>query len=148
MKVIFIQDVPRVAKAGDVKEVAKGYARNYLIPRKLAVTATESEMKKLATHNYAESQRQERTESEFRELAGQIENLELTLAVKVGAEDKVYGSITSGHIAEELARETGHDIDKRKIEIGEPIKKLGDYDISIHFAKDIIAKLKLTVTGE
>ncbi|MFC1951398.1 50S ribosomal protein L9 [Chloroflexota bacterium] len=148
MKVIFIQDVPKVANANEVKEVADGYARNFLIPRKLAVVATASEMKKLATHNYAQSQRQERTDSELKELAEQIEKLTLNLAVKVGAEDKIYGAITSSHIAEELAKATGHDIDKRKIEITEPIKKLGDYEISIHFAKDIIAKLKLTVTGE
>ena len=148
MKVIFIQNVANVAKAGELKDVASGYARNYLIPKKLAVAATPAEMKKMETYKQAESQRQERTEADLKELAEQIEKLTLNLAVKVGAEDKVYGSVTTGHIAEELAKATGHDVDKRKIEIAEPIKKLGDYEISIHFAKDIIAKLKLTVTGE
>lgn len=148
MKVIFIADVTGVAKAGQLKEVANGYARNYLIPKKLAVVATAAEMKKLETYREAESQRQERTEADLKELANQIEQITLSLTVKVGTDDKVYGSITTAHIAEELAKATGHDIDKRKIEIADPIKKVGDYEISIHFAKDIIAKLKLIVAGE
>ena len=145
MKVIFIQDVANVAKAGQLKDVANGYARNYLIPRKMAVVATPAEMKKLETYKQAESQRQERTDSEFQELADQIEKLTLNMALKVGVNNRVYGSITTSHIADELGKVTGHEIDKKKVELEEPIKKLGDYEVAIHFAKDIIAKVRLSV---
>jgi len=145
MKVIFIEDVANVAKAGQLKEVANGYARNYLIPKKLAIVATPAEMKKMETHNYAEAQRQERADSEFADLADQIGQLTLNLALKVGVNNRVYGSITAAHIADELAKLTGHEIDKKKIELADPIKKLGDYEVGIHFAKDIIAKVKISV---
>jgi len=145
MKVIFIEDVANVAKAGQLKEVANGYARNYLIPKKLAIVATPAEMKKMETHNYAEAQRQERADSEFADLADQIGQLTLNLALKVGVNNRVYGSITAAHIADELAKLTGREIDKKKIELADPIKKLGDYEVSIHFAKDIIAKVKISV---
>ena len=88
MKVIFTQDVDNVSKAGQVKEVASGYAKNYLIPRKLAVVATPAELKKLDARNQALSQQQERTDSELQELADQIAKLDLTLKVKVGKEGK------------------------------------------------------------
>jgi large subunit ribosomal protein L9 len=145
MKVIFIEDVANVAKAGQLKEVANGYARNFLLPKKLAVVATAAEMKKLETYKQAESQRQERTDSEFTELADEIEKLTLNLQLKVGVNNRVYGSITAAHIADELAKVTGHEIDKKKVELEDPIKKLGDYEVSIHFAKDIIAKVKISV---
>jgi len=145
MKVIFIADVANVAKVGQLKEVANGYARNYLIPRKLAVVATPAEMKKMQTHNYAEAQRQERSDSEFKDLADEIEKLTLNMQLKVGVNNRVYGSITASHIADELAKLTGHEIDKKKVELTDPIKKLGDYEVSIHFAKDIIAKVKVSV---
>jgi len=145
MKVIFIQDVANVAKAGQLKEVANGYARNFLLPKKLAVVATAAEMKKLESYKQAESQRQERSDSEFTELANEIEKLTLNLQLKVGVNNRVYGSITAAHIADELAKLTGHEIDKKKVELEDPIKKLGDYEVSIHFAKDIIAKVKVNV---
>jgi large subunit ribosomal protein L9 len=148
MKVIFSEDVANVAKAGQLKDVANGFARNYLIPKKLAVVATESEMKKLQTQNTAEAQRQERFDSELTGLADQVEQLTLNLQLKVGVNNRVYGSITTSHIADELAKVTGHEIDKKKVELIDPIKKLGDYEVGIHFSKDIIAKVKLTITGK
>ncbi len=94
MKVIFSEDVANVAKAGQLKDVANGFARNYLIPKKLAVVATESEMKKLQTQNTAEAQRQERFDSELTGLADQVEQLTLNLQLKVGVNNRVYGSTT------------------------------------------------------
>jgi len=148
MKVIFTQDVANVANAGQLKEVANGYARNFLLPKKLAVVATPAEMKKLETQNNAATQRQERSDSDLTTLTDEIEQLTLNLQLKVGVNNRVYGSITTSHIAEELTKITGHEIDKRKVELADPIKKLGDHDVGIHFSKDIIAKVKLTVTGK
>jgi large subunit ribosomal protein L9 len=145
MKVIFLQDVPRVAQAGQIKEVADGYARNYLIPRKLAalaqtqaVSQVESKVKKLEI----------RLTAEMQELAGQIEGKEISLKAKAGAKDKLYGSITSADIAAELKNVTGLEIDKRKIELEEPIRQLGSYEITLKLGKDIAPKIKVTVTEE
>jgi large subunit ribosomal protein L9 len=145
MKVIFLQDVPQVAQAGQIKEVADGYARNYLIPRKLAalaqsqaVSQVESKVKKMEIHLTAE----------MTKLASQIDGKEVNLKAKAGAKDKLYGSITSADIAAELQSATGLEIDKRKIELAEPIRQLGSYEITLKLGKDIAPKIKVTVTEE
>jgi len=145
MKVIFLQDVPQVAQAGQVKEVADGYARNYLIPRKLAalaqphsVSQIEIKAKKVEAHLTAELQ----------ELAGQIEGKEVGLKAKAGAKEKLYGSITSADIAAELKKVTGLEIDKRKIDLEEPIRQLGSYEVAVKLGKDIMPKIRVTVTEE
>ena len=145
MKVIFLQDVPQVAQAGQIKEVADGYARNYLIPRKLAalaqsqaVSQVESKVKKLEI----------RLTAEMQEVASQLEGKEISLKAKAGAKDKLYGSITSADIAAELKNVTGLEIDKRKIELEEPIRQLGSYEITLKLGKDIAPKIKVTVTEE
>lgn len=145
MKVIFLQDVPHVAQAGQIKEVADGYARNYLIPRKLAalaqshaVSQVESKVKKLEV----------RLTAEMQEVAGKLEGKEFSLKAKAGAKDKLYGSITSADIAAELQSVTGLEIDKRKIELAEPIRQLGSYEITLKLGKDIAPKIKVTVTEE
>jgi len=145
MKVIFLQDVPQVAQAGQIKEVADGYARNYLIPRKLAalaqsqaVSQVEGKVKKLEI----------RLTAELQEVAGQLEGKEISLQAKAGAKDKLYGSITSADIAAELQSATGLEIDKRKIELEEPIRQLGSYEIALKLGKDIAPKIKVTVTEE
>jgi len=145
MKVIFLQDVPQVAQAGQVKEVADGYARNYLIPRKLAtlaqphsVSQIEIKAKKVEAHLTAELQ----------ELAGQLEGKEVSLKAKAGAKEKLYGSITSADIAAELKNVTGLEIDKRKIELEEPIRQLGSYQVAVKLGKDITPTIRVTVTEE
>ena len=148
MKVIFVKDVAKVANAGEVKEVANGYGRNFLIPQKYAVLATAAEVKKLEVHNYAEAQRQGRSDEDIKSLAETIEQTSLTLKLKVGVNNRVYGSITTAHIAEELNKLTGYEIDKRKIELTEPIRKLGSYDVPIVLAKDVVPKVKVIVEGK
>jgi large subunit ribosomal protein L9 len=145
MKVIFLEDVPNVARPGDVKEVSDGYGRNFLIPRKLAVLATDDELKKLKEHRTYEKQREARTESELKILAEAINKTILTVTAKSGTDGKLYGSITTAHIAEDLGKVTGYKIDKRKIELIEPIKQLGDYQVKIGVAKDINALVKIVV---
>ena len=146
MRVIFLEDVPNVARAGDIKEVANGYGRNYLIPQKLARLATSS-----AT-NLPEIQRQLATRNQTKEalvkLANQLEGREVTLKARVGAKDRLYGSITSADIAAELQESAGVAIDKRKIELAEPIRQLGSYEVVIRLTKDIVPTIKVTVTAE
>jgi large subunit ribosomal protein L9 len=145
MKVIFLQDVPQLAQAGQIKEVADGYARNYLIPRKLAalarpqaVSQIEIKAKKMEAHLAAELQ----------ELAGQLEGKEVSLKAKAGAKEKLYGSITSADIAAGLKKVTGLEIDKRKIGLEEPIRQLGSYEVAIKLGKDIMPTIRVNVTEE
>ena len=144
MKVIFLQDVPNVAKAGEIKEVAAGYGRNFLIPRKLAMLADSQVLSQIKTGGKPEAQRN----IELSELAGQVEGKEVSLKARVGARERLYGSITTADIAAELEQSAGLVIDKRKIELDEPIRKLGSYDVSIRLAKDIVPKIRVTVTEE
>ena len=145
MKVIFLQDVPNVAQTGQVKEVADGYARNYLIPRKLAAMAQPQAVSQIEART---KKMEARLTGELTELAGQLEGKEVSLKAKAGAKEKLYGSITSADIAAELKNVTGIEVDKRKIELGEPIRQLGSYEIAIKLGKDIAPKVRVTVTEE
>ena len=144
MKVIFMEDVPKVAKAGDMKEVADGYGRNFLIPKKLAVLADPSAM------NSVESQLKKRARviEDMGVLGQQLENMEFTLKARVGEQERLYGSITNADIAAEIESAAGVVIDKRKIEIEEPIRQLGTHEVTIRLAKDIMPKIRLTVIPE
>ncbi len=144
MKVIFLQDVPNVAKAGEIREVAAGYGRNFLIPRKLALLADSQVLSQIKTGGKTEVQRN----VELIELAKQVEGKEVNLKARVGARDRLYGSITTADIAAELEQTAGLVIDKRKIELDEPIRKLGSYDVPIKLAKDIVPTIKVSVTEE
>jgi len=145
MKVIFLQDVPNVARAGEIKEVASGYGRNFLIPKKLAVLA-KSPASIIDTQLKMKAQGQADVQAELVGLAQQLEGKEIILKARVGAKDKLFGSITSADITAELQNTAGLVVDKRKIELAEPIRQLGSYEVAIKLAKDIIPKIKVTVT--
>lgn len=142
MKVIFMQDVSNVAKAGEIKEVADGYGRNFLIPKKLALLAKSPAS---ITQFKMKAQSQANTQAELVGLAQQLEGKEIVLKAHAGAKDRLHGSITSADIASELNNATGLVVDKRKIELAEPIRQLGGYEVAIRLAKDIIPKIKVTV---
>jgi len=144
MKVVFLQDVPNVAKAGEIKEVAAGYGRNFLIPKKLAALANPQAMAQVETGDKTKA----KVNVELVELARQLEGQEVSLKAHAGAKDKLYGSITSADIAAELNNTTGLEVDKRKIELDEPIRQLGSYEVSIRLAQDIIPKIRVTVVEE
>jgi large subunit ribosomal protein L9 len=140
MKVVFIEEVQNVAKAGDVKEVSDGYARNYLLPKKLAL------INKPGAANSVKAIIEAKAEVEqAKKLAALIEGKEITLKVKMGAKDRMHGSVTTANIADELKAIIDQDIDKRKIELPEPIKTLGSYDIAIKLYKSIEPKIKLNI---
>jgi large subunit ribosomal protein L9 len=144
MKVVFLQDVPNVAKAGDVKEVADGYGRNFLIPRKLAALASPQAISQVKTGEKAQAS----TEEELGELAQQLEGKEVSLKAHAGAKERLYGSITSADIAAELESATGIAVDKRKIELEKPIHKLGSYELTVKLGKDITPKITVKVIEE
>jgi large subunit ribosomal protein L9 len=148
VKVIFIEDVHNVAKAGATREVADGYARNFLFPRKLAVLANSQAAAAVDAHLKKVVKQRAIEEAEMAEVAGKINGLEITLRAKVGEADKLYGSITAADIAEALTKAAGREIDKRKIELVEPIKQTGVSDVTVRFTHEIAAVIKVNVISE
>ncbi|MGE5618290.1 MAG: 50S ribosomal protein L9 [Sphingomonadaceae bacterium] len=148
MKVLLLQDVKGVGEAGQVKEVAEGYARNYLFPKKLATPATPSALKELEARQAAERKRQAKLDEEMRGLAQKIAGSSVTVRSKVGEGGKLYGSITTADVAEALERQLGEVVDKRKIEIEEPIRHVGEYKIPVKLSKNVSTTVNLVVEGE
>ena len=148
MKVIFLEDVPNLARAGEIKEVADGYGRNFLIPRKLALLASPESLNAVGVKLRAKNLIETKTEAELVEVANQLDGREIFLEARSGSKDRLYGSITTADIAAELEKTFALVIDKRKIELVEPIHELGSYEVDIRLAKDIVPKIKVTVTGK
>jgi large subunit ribosomal protein L9 len=148
MRVIFLKDVPNVARAGEIKEVASGYGRNFLIPQKLALLADSQAISLAERERRLRAHQQAESEAELLELARELEGKEIVIKARVGAKDRLYGSITSADIVAELKESAGLVLDKRKIELAEPIRELGSHEITVRLAKDILPKIKVTVIEE
>jgi large subunit ribosomal protein L9 len=144
MEVILRQDVDRIGKSGDRIKVKAGYARNYLIPRGLAYEMSPAKLSVLAEEQKLSNIREQKMLRTLQDIAKAIERTSLTVKVLVGLEDKIFGSVTSQVIAELLA-EKGIEVDRRKIQLEEPIKALGVYEVPIKLHTDIEAKVKVWV---
>jgi large subunit ribosomal protein L9 len=147
MEIVLVKDYENIGKAMEVVTVKDGYARNFLIPSGIAVPATEGNKQKVAEARRIEAQREEKKLGEARQLAKKIEQVPCTIPVKVGEEDKIFGSVTAQEIADFLKKE-GFDIEKRNVEIEEPIRQLGVYTVTIKLHKEAEAKLKVWVVKE
>ncbi len=148
MKVVFLEDVPKVAKLGEIKEVADGYGRNFLIPKKLAALVAPGVTDRLKAQRRAQAKKQSQIEAELAQTAKELDGKEVILKAKAGTKDRLYGRVTSADIATELERTIGVVVDKRKIELDEPIRQLGSYEVLIKLGKDIMPKIRVTVTEE
>ncbi|MER3399343.1 MAG: 50S ribosomal protein L9 [Chloroflexota bacterium] len=148
MKVYFLQDVPGVARAGEIKDVAEGYARNYLIPRRLAVVATEAVIEQVKARQAAEARRAAREAEELRELAARLEGLTVTVKVRAGKEGRLYGSVTAADIAEAIAAQVGRPVDRRRVELAEPIRKTGEYRVVVRLGRDLAPRVNVAVVGQ
>ncbi|MBT9163335.1 MAG: 50S ribosomal protein L9 [Chloroflexi bacterium] len=144
MKVVFLQDLPGVAQAGEVKDVADGHARNYLFPRGLALLATAAEIERLEARRQAEARRRDQQMEEAQTLAQALQDVSLVFPRRVGAGGNIYGSVPSTAIAQELQRR-GFKVDKHVIKIEEPIRKLGDHEVEIELGKGVVARIKVTI---
>lgn len=144
MKVILTEDIPNLGKMGDLIQIKDGHARNYLIPKKLAVPANPQNLKAFEHQKTLLKQKQNRIKREAEKLAEKIENISCTISKPTGEEDKLFGSVTSLDIEESL-KEEGVKIDRKKILLEEPIKTLGIYKVPIKVHPEIIAKLKVWV---
>lgn len=147
MKVILRQDFEKLGNAGEIVEVKRGYANNYLVPHGIAIEATAGNLKVYEEQKKLETVRMNRARKTAEELARQLEKVSCTASVAVGEEDKVFGSVTSQTIAD-LLKEKNFEIDKRKILLDEPIKALGIYDVPIKLHPDVEAKIKIWVVKE
>ncbi|MBO8141085.1 MAG: 50S ribosomal protein L9 [Firmicutes bacterium] len=148
MKVILLQDVKGLGRKNDVVDVAEGYGRNYLIPRGLALLATDASLKQREQKQRAEKRKREREEAQARETATKLEARPLVLKVKAGEGGKLFGSVTAADIARELLQQHGANVDKRRIELDEPIKSIGTYEIAVRLHPGVQARLKLEVLEE
>ena len=144
MKVILKEDVEKLGKVGEVVSVANGYARNYLIPRQLATVATKGTLRAVEHITREKALRDQKKGRELEKLKQSIEKLSLMTEKETGEEDRLFGSVTSSEIAELLTQQ-GITVDRRKIELGEPIKALGIYEVPIKLGLDITATVKLWV---
>lgn len=144
MKVIFLKDAPK-GKKGEIKDVADGYARNFLIPKGLALPATSAAIKMAQIQSEEKVQRQARERDELNRMIQELEGKELHFKAKAGAKGRLHGAITSAHIADELTKLTGLEIDKKKIELGEPLHHLGSYEVVISLARGLEAKVRVVI---
>ena len=147
MKVVFLQDVEQQGKQGEVKNVSEGYARNYLLPRKLATPATPEILKELEQHKASEARKEQQILDAANLLAAQIGQYTLQLSTKVGEGDRLFGAITSKQIADGL-HGAGFQIDKKKIQLHEAIKSLGVTIVPIKLHHEVTANLKVQVVAD
>lgn len=147
MQVILLENVPSLGKAGDLVKVSDGYGRNYLIPQKKAVLATEKSLKVIEHQKRQVQQRMEKTKKDAEKMAQQIEKLSCTFTKAVGESGKVFGSVTSMDI-ENYLKENGMEVDRKKISLEEPIKNLGMFTVPIKLHPEVAAHLKVWVVQE
>jgi len=148
MEVVLLKEVKRLGKRGDVKRVADGYARNYLIPRGLAIPATAA-ARNLVAEEAAVVERQGLDEKALAEdQAAKLEKIQLVFKAKAGESGRLYGSITNAHIAERLSEKAGAEIDKRKVALEEPIKETGKTKVEIKLHPEVKVTIIVTVEAE
>lgn len=144
VKVILREDIARLGDAGEVVSVRPGFARNFLLPQGKAILATESSMKALDHHQRVIAEKVTRDKKTLEGEKSRIEALSLEIAVQVGEEGKLFGSVTAAQIAELLAAQ-GVSVDRRKIELAEPIKEVGEHRVPLRLHREVVATLRLNV---
>ena len=147
MKVILIEDVKTLGQAGSQVEVADGYARNYLIPRRLALGASPANARVFANEKKALAKRHEKERQEAVEFGAKLAALSLTISRLAGEDDKLFGSVTNGDVAEALVKE-GHKVDKRDIILVEPLKALGIHEVPVQLGHEVQVKIKVWVVKQ
>lgn len=145
MKIILMSDVVKLGKAGDVLDVADGYARNFLVPRGVAAIASKGTLALVEQQRRAKSRREAEARADAEDLAKKLEGFVLTVPVKAGGNGRLFGTITNAQVAEAVRTALGVEIDRHKIEVPDNIKSLGTYQIEIKLAKNIAAKSSVKV---
>lgn len=147
MEVILRQDVDKLGTRGQVVKVADGYARNYLLPKRLAVPATPANKKIIEQERQAHLRREAREKADAEELAKLLSSVAVTIARKAGEQDQLFGSVTAQDISDALAQQN-FTIDRRKIHLEDPIKQLGEYQVSVRLHREVTATIGVNVVRE
>jgi large subunit ribosomal protein L9 len=147
MEVILREDIDKLGNRGEVVKVANGYARNFLIPKRLAVAATDSNKKIVEQERQAHLRKEAKQQGEAQDLAKLLNGVSVTIAQKAGENDQLFGSVTSKDVADALAAKN-FTIDRRKIQLEEPIKQLGEYKIPVRLHKEVTAEITVVVAKE
>src|ERR1019366_3122694 len=147
MEVILREHVDNLGRRGELVKVADGYARNYLLPRKLALLVTDGNKKTIEREKVKFDANELEEQKVAEAVAARLTNVDVSIARKVGETEVLFGSVTTADIAEALAAK-GFDIDRRKLHLAEPIKKLGDYDVPLKLHRDVTATVKVKVVAE
>lgn len=147
MKVILQKDIPNLGEAGDIKDVSDGYARNFLLPKKLVLVANDSSQKAAVHQKKLIKIKKDKRKKQSETLMEALSALDIQIGAQVGEEEKLFGSVTSMDIARKL-KELGHEVDRRKIHLDEPIKRLGEYSVPVKLDEGVTANLKVTVFKE
>ena len=149
MKVVFLEEVEGTARTGDVKNVADGFARNYLLPRKLAAPATKHYIAIAEQKATKEAKREDRLDGEARDrLFPLIDGQEMTIEVLVGEQGKLFGSVTSRDIAERLQKDTGVELEHRQVHLNQPIREIGTHEVPVRLTRNVIANITVNVHPE
>ena len=148
MQVILIQDVPNLGQVGDIKTVSDGYARNYLLRRGLAKAANAGEIKQAEQHKRAATKRAQRDLAAASAMAERLAQITLIFQARAGEGTKLYGSITSGDIAERLTAELGKEVDRRKIQLDESLRQLGTHQVPIRLMANIVPEITVVIERE
>ena len=148
MKIVLRQDVPKLGDAGTIQTVANGYARNYLIPQGFAVVATDAEIK-VATHNLAVKERKiVRLEEQQKSFADKIAGQRLVFTAKAGDQGRLFGSITAADVARELSAKVGEDVDRRRIQLDEPLRSIGEHTVTVNVVGRLRPQITVVIEGE
>ncbi len=147
MEVILKEDVAQLGSRGDVVKVAEGYGRNFLLPRKLAIEASQGNKKVIDQMRAAAVRRSAKEKSQAEELSKQFDGLSISFARRSGEQDQLFGSVTSGDIADALEKK-GFNLDRRKIQLHEPLKTVGEFTVPVKLHKDVTAHLKVVIEKE
>ncbi len=145
MQVLLLKDIKRLGKAGQIREVADGYARNYLIPRGLAVLATPGAVRSTEVQQAIEEQREDRVRTDSDALAERLSETALTFKVMASDKGRLYGSVTTADIAARIEEQTGYPVDKRKVQLDEPIRLLGSHRVPVRLLSGVTAEVTVVV---
>jgi large subunit ribosomal protein L9 len=145
VRVILKAEVRGLGRTGEIKDVADGYARNYLLPKGLAIEATGGELKQLAQERQSEKTKKDRAHQDAEELAKRLDDVTLVFKLKAGEQGKTFGSVTAKEVADALKKETKADIDKTKIVLHEPLRSLGVHKVEVRLLSDVRANVTVAI---
>lgn len=148
MKVILLEEVKGLGVRGDIARVADGYGRNYLLPRGLAVEATPGNLKRLQAEKQRQAALKEKQAKEAEQVAAELNGLQIVVPSRAGEGGKLFGSVTNKEISDAIHKKTGLAVDKRRIELTEPIKAIGSYNLTVRLHPEVSASLTVVVTDE